>query len=128
MTDTKRPYVIMMPSDQEVEDYIRQLPWSDEATDHEKTLVGCNIRSFYSWVKSNRGIKSCPKCGSSDVEIRYQCLEGVMMDFHDSYGQCHKCGFEGPHKAKYAEARDEWNSLRREHYESGNDPSDVQGR
>lgn len=33
-----------------VEQYIRDLPWSDHATDHEKTLVAGNLRGFFAEV------------------------------------------------------------------------------
>ena len=36
-----------------VEDYIRGLQWSAEATDHEKTLVAGNIRGFYSHIRES---------------------------------------------------------------------------
>lgn len=31
----------------DVEQYIRNLPWSERATDHEKALVEGNLRGFY---------------------------------------------------------------------------------
>lgn len=31
----------------DVEQFLRDLPWSDQATDHEKTLVEGNLRNFY---------------------------------------------------------------------------------
>ena len=36
-----------------VEDYIRGLQWSAEATDHEKSLVAGNIRGFYSHIRES---------------------------------------------------------------------------
>lgn len=38
-------------SSESVEDFIRQLHWSDSATDHEKTLVAGNIRNFAADVR-----------------------------------------------------------------------------
>lgn len=35
-----------------VEDYIRGLQWSSDATDHEKSLVAGNIRGFYEHVRT----------------------------------------------------------------------------
>lgn len=32
----------------DIERFIRDLPWSDQATDHEKTLVEGNLRGLYS--------------------------------------------------------------------------------
>lgn len=34
----------------DVDQYINNLPWSDHATDHEKTLVAGNLRGFFSEV------------------------------------------------------------------------------
>lgn len=34
----------------DVEQFIRDLPWSDQATDHEKTLVAGNLRGFFADV------------------------------------------------------------------------------
>lgn len=31
----------------DIEQFIRDLPWSDQATDHEKTLVEGNLRNLY---------------------------------------------------------------------------------
>lgn len=31
----------------DIDKFIRDLPWSDQATDHEKTLVAGNLRSLY---------------------------------------------------------------------------------
>lgn len=38
-------------TDDNIEDYIRSLPWSEYATDDEKTLVAGNIRRFHEWLK-----------------------------------------------------------------------------
>lgn len=40
------------PERDAVEAYIRDLKWSDAATDMEKTLVAGNIRGFYAWLRS----------------------------------------------------------------------------
>jgi len=34
----------------DVDQFIRDLPWSDQATDYEKTLVAGNLRGFFSEV------------------------------------------------------------------------------
>lgn len=34
----------------DVEQYIRNLPWSERATDHEKALVEGNLRGFYAEI------------------------------------------------------------------------------
>ena len=37
----------MSDDDFDIEEYIRNLTWSDEATDHDKTLVAANLRALY---------------------------------------------------------------------------------
>ena len=44
----------MLPTDDEVREYINTLPWTDDATDHEKTLVGGNIIGFVSWLRNGK--------------------------------------------------------------------------
>lgn len=54
-----------------VEDYIRGLQWSAEATDHEKSLVAGNIRGFYSHIReslSTRPAESVAQGGESGIE------------------------------------------------------------
>jgi len=41
----------LLPTDEDVEKYIRELTWSDDIKDCEKTLVGGNIRGFFTWMK-----------------------------------------------------------------------------
>lgn len=38
-------------SEDEIEEYIQGLPWSEQATEHEKTLVICNLRTFAHWLR-----------------------------------------------------------------------------
>lgn len=40
-----------------VEKYIRELKWSDSATEHEKTLVGGNIRAFAASLRERRRLE-----------------------------------------------------------------------
>ena len=41
-------------TDDDVEGFIRDLPWGDNAAEYEKTIAAGNIRNFWSWVKSYR--------------------------------------------------------------------------
>lgn len=41
--------------DNTVDEYLKTLKWSDQATDLEKTLVNGNIRGFYGYLKE-RGL------------------------------------------------------------------------
>lgn len=41
-------------SDDDVEEFIRNLNWSDQASSDEKTLVAGNIRHFFQWLKEHR--------------------------------------------------------------------------
>jgi len=53
------PYLIahcLLPTDDEVEDYIKTLTWFQCTSDDHKTLIAGNIRGFWSWMK-NRGVK-----------------------------------------------------------------------
>jgi hypothetical protein len=36
--------------EKDVQRYIEELAWSSNATNHEKTLVACNIKTFYTWL------------------------------------------------------------------------------
>ena len=42
--------------DEKVEQYISNLRWVT-ATENEKTIVICNIRGFYGWLKEQLGLK-----------------------------------------------------------------------
>lgn len=51
------PYLIahcLLPTDNEVENYINTLTWFQGTSDDHKTLIAGNIRGFWSWMK-NRG-------------------------------------------------------------------------
>ncbi len=48
-------FLVMLSSDW-VEEYIRELPWSPEATDEERTLVAGNIRGFVGRMRRAVGI------------------------------------------------------------------------
>lgn len=39
-------------NDDSVEEYIRNLPWSAEASVSEQVLVAGNIRTFWHWVQA----------------------------------------------------------------------------
>lgn len=45
----------LIPTDEDVESYIRSLPWSDDAEEHEKTLVAGNIRGFVAYLQTRSG-------------------------------------------------------------------------
>ena len=46
MTDTQADIALWAP----VEQYIRDLKWSADTSDNERTLVAGNIRGFYGWL------------------------------------------------------------------------------
>lgn len=37
-------------TEEDVQQYIDELAWSSSATKKEKTLVACNLKSFYTWL------------------------------------------------------------------------------
>jgi len=39
-------------TEEDVEEFIRHLPWSDDATENEKTIAAGNIRNFWQWCQS----------------------------------------------------------------------------
>jgi hypothetical protein len=46
----------ILPTPERVETYIKSLPWSDAATDIEKTLVIANIRTFAASLRVSAGM------------------------------------------------------------------------
>jgi hypothetical protein len=53
----ERTHILQEILDFDIEDYIQSLPWSDGATDYEKTLVAGNLRRLY-FKLTNRSCSS----------------------------------------------------------------------
>jgi hypothetical protein len=51
------PFLIahcLLPTDDQVEEYIKTLTWFQSTPDDIKTLIFGNIRGFWSWIKNRR--------------------------------------------------------------------------
>lgn len=46
----------MSPSWEDVEAYIRAIPWTDAATDHDKLLVAGNLRAYAAGLRAESAI------------------------------------------------------------------------
>lgn len=45
-----------LPTEYDVEQWLLDLPWSEDSSDDEKTLVAGNVRHFFGWIKNRRAI------------------------------------------------------------------------
>ena len=45
---------LQMPTDDHIQEYINKLPWTPSATEDDKTLVACNIMTFYRWLTGRK--------------------------------------------------------------------------
>ena len=100
---------------EQIEEYIRSLPWSDDTPDIHKTLVAGNIRAFYSWLRRGAEMPEPSDTTLSASEALYGFM-GWITGFDDqvTFSSTHNASLAAELVDEFvkinnlAEPRNEW--------------------